>query len=425
MRSLLRRWADLQVHTQILAGLVAGVILGLAVGERAVLIKPVGTLFLRLISMVIIPLVFASLILGVASLGDIRKIGRIGSRTIAYYILTTVVAIFLGLSICNLAKPGVGIGDEIKTELMADYQEITEDQIERAREKRPSTVDALLRIVPTNPVASLAQGEMLQVIFFAIFLGIALSRLDDSLSNPMITFFEAINQAMIWAIHVIMMIAPFGVLALIAGIVGSFGLGILLPLMKYFVVVFVGLAIHAFVVYPTILKLTVRGSVVREFFRGIRPAQLLAFSTSSSSATLPVTIDCCTNRLKLPSSIASFVLPLGATVNMDGTALYQGVAAVFIAQVYGLDLTISAQLGILLTATMASIGTAGVPGAGIIMLGLILESAGIPLEGIALILGVDRVLDMMRTTVNVTGDCVATAVVSRLEERREQRSGTP
>jgi Na+/H+-dicarboxylate symporter len=285
--------------------------------------------------------------------------------------------------------------------------------IEIAHEK-PGVIETLIDIVPQNPVEALAGGNMLQIIFFAILLGIAVTLIPREKGRPVIAFLDGISEAMIKIVHIVMKLAPLGVLALIAAVVGQFGASILLSLVTYSLVVVAGLAIHMLAVYPSAVRL-LAGMRPGFFFRGIRDAQLIAFSTSSSSATLPVTMECAEENLGVSEEVSSFVLPLGSTVNMDGTALYQGVAAVFIAQVYGIPLGFTAQLTIVLMATLASIGAAGVPGVGMITLAMVLEQVGVPLEGIALILGVDRVLDMCRTAVNVTGDASAAVIVAATE----------
>jgi len=407
----------LQLHTQILLGLVFGAVAGLAVGPSIGVIKPIGDAFIKLITMIVVPLVFASILVGVASLGDLAKLGRIGAKTVVYYLVTTSIAITLGLTLANLTKPGSRLDPQVKDDLLADFASAAEINIERATEK-PSVIETLLDIIPTNPIGSLAEANMLQVIFFALVFGVALTYLDRQKAEPVIAFMDTVNDAMIQLVHLVMKIAPYGVFALIAAIIGQYGVGILQTLVVYSVVVVVGLAIHGAVVYPTAVRLFA-GMRTVHFFKGIAPAQLLAFSTSSSNATLPVTMECSEENLGVSEEVSAFVLPLGATINMDGTALYQGVATIFIAQVYGLDLSITQQLMVVLTATLASIGAAGVPGVGMITLALVLQTVGVPLEGLALILGVDRILDMCRTAVNVTGDASCAVVVAATEQDLE------
>lgn len=405
------------LHTQILLGLVLGAIAGVLVGPAIGVIKPVGDLFIRLITMIVVPLVFASILVGVASLGDLAKLGRIGVKTIVYYMVTTSIAITIGLTLANLVKPGSRLATDIKDRLLADFAGAAEVSIEQATAK-PSVVETLLDIVPTNPAASMAEANMLQVIFFALVFGIALTYLDREKTDPILRFMDGVNEAMIQLVHLVMKLAPYGVFALIAAIIGQYGLGILQTLLVYSLVVVAGLAIHAGVVYPTAVRL-LAGMSPLHFFRGIAPAQLVAFSTSSSNATLPVTMECAEENLGVSEEVSAFVLPLGATINMDGTALYQGAATIFIGQVYGLELSLTQQLMVVLTATLASVGAAGVPGVGMITLALVLQTVGIPLEGIALILGVDRILDMVRTTVNITGDASCAVVVASTEKELE------
>jgi Na+/H+-dicarboxylate symporter len=403
----------LKLHTQILLGLVLGAVAGVIIGPPIAVIKPIGDAFIKLITMIVVPLVFASILLGVASLGDLAKLGRIGIKTISYYLATTSIAITIGLLLANIVKPGSRLDPTIKDRLLTDFSGAAEVNIERLGDK-PGVIDTLLDIIPTNPVESLAQANMLQVIFFALILGVVLTQLDKEHTTPIVALAEGINEAMIKLVHLVMRIAPYGVFALIAAIVGQYGIGILETLFVYSAVVVVGLIIHAGVVYPTAVRF-LSGMNPVHFFKGIAPAQLVAFSTSSSNVTLPVTMECAEENLGVGDEVSAFVLPLGATINMDGTALYQGAATIFIGQVYGLELSITQQLLVVLTATLASIGAAGVPGVGMITLALVLRTVGIPLEGIALILGVDRILDMCRTAVNVTGDSSCAVIVAASE----------
>ena len=413
MMNPVKAFLKTRLHTKILIGLLAGIPVGLLLGPRAEAIKPVGDLFIRLIRMIVVPLVFSSLFVGTASLGNIRKLGRIGAKTIIYYLCTTAIAISIGLALGNAVRPGAGLDEATKERLLASYQTEATEKIEIAQQK-PSVFETVIHIVPSNPVESLAEANMLQIIFFALLLGIAVTLIPNNKGKIVVDFFDAVSEAMIQMVHIVMKFAPIGVLALIAAVVGMFGAGILLSLLKYSLVVIIGLAVHMLVVYSSAVRVFARIGPL-EFFRGIRQAQLIAFSTSSSNATLPVTIECAEENLGVSEEVSSFVLPLGATINMDGTALYQGVAAIFIAQVYGLSLSFGDQLTIVLMATLASIGAAGVPGIGIITLAMVLETLGLPLEGIALILGVDRLLDMCRTAVNITGDVSAAVVVAATE----------
>lgn len=411
----------LELYTKILIGLILGIIVGIIANKFgiasffSIYIKPFGSAFIRLISMIVVPLVFASLFIGTASLNDIRKLGRIGGKTIAFYLCTTAIAIIIGLAMANVFKPGTGLTKETQEQLLANYADEAASKIDTAL-KKPGIGETLINIIPKNPVEALSGGEMLQIIFFALMLGIAITLIPQGRAKPVIKFFDGINEAMIKMVHIIMEFAPYGVFALIASIIGEFGLGILGPLFKYSIIVIVGLFIHVIITYSAALKLFTKVTI-KKFFRGVRPAQLIAFSSSSSSATLPVTMECVEENIGVSKEISSFVLPLGATINMDGTALYQGVAAVFIAQVFGMDLNMGQQLTIVLMATLASIGAAGVPGIGMITLTMVLKQIGVPLEGIALILGVDRILDMCRTIVNITGDATCATVVGSTERQ--------
>ncbi len=418
----------IELYTKILIGLVLGVIVGIIANKLgfasfiSTYVKPFGTAFIRLISMIVVPLVFASLFVGTASLNDIRKLGRIGGKTIAYYLCTTAIAILIGLVLANIFKPGSGLTKHTQEQLLANYSEEAASKIDTAL-KKPGLAETLIDIIPQNPMEALTGGDMLQIIFFALILGIAITMIPSEKGVSVIKFFDGINDAMIKLVHIIMEFAPYGVFALIAAIIGDFGLDILKPLFKYSIIVIVGLFLHITITYSLALKLLTKASVsLKIFFKGIRPAQLIAFSSSSSSATLPVTMECVEENIGVSKEISSFVLPLGATINMDGTALYQGVASVFIAQVFGMGLTIGQQLTIVLMATLASIGAAGVPGVGMITLTMVLKQIGVPLEGIALILGVDRILDMCRTIVNITGDATCATVVAYSEGQVQETS---
>jgi len=363
--------------------------------------------------MVVVPLVFASLLVGTASLSDIRKLSRIGAKTVVYYLCTTIIAIIIGLFLANTIKPGAGFSEEARKKLIQSGSSEKGAQIETTL-KKPTIRDILLNIIPTNPVKAFVEGDMLQIIFFALMAGICLSLIPSEQNQPVINFFEGVNELIIQMVHLIMKLAPYGVFALISAVVADFGLGILFVLLKYSLVVVVGLILHVTIVYSSAIKILSKQKI-STFFRGIRPAQLIAFSSASSSATLPVTMECTERNLGVPGQIASFALPLGATINMDGTALYQGVSTVFIAQVYGLSLSPAQQLTIILTTVLASIGTAGTPMAGVITLAIVLKSVGVPLEGIGLIMGVERILDMCRTVVNITGDASCAVIVASSE----------
>ncbi len=416
----------MQLYTKISIALVAGAVAGLVANLfeleilRTVLvaIEPIGNAWIRLITMVVVPLVFASLVVGTASLGDISKLGRIGGKTVLYYLSTTAVAVTIGLVLSNLIRPGSRLDPDALEGLRSTYMAEGASRVELARDA-PNLIEILLNMIPRNPIEALASGDMLPIIFFAIFFGAALSALPSERRDHVIGFFDGVNEAAMVMIHWIMRLAPYAVFALIGAVIARFGLGVLQSLLVYSLVVLLGLILHVAFTYTTALRFLARRSP-REFFRQIREAQLIAFSTSSSNATLPVSMEVAEEKLEIEKEVASFVLPLGATINMDGTALYQAVATMFIAQVLVGDISFTAQFGIVLTATLASIGAAGVPSAGIIILVVVLEQAlagtGVdPAAGIALVLGVDRILDMCRTTVNVTGDLTAAAVIERSE----------
>ncbi|CAN5329325.1 dicarboxylate/amino acid:cation symporter [soil metagenome] len=418
----------MQLYTKISIGLVAGAVVGTAVNALGLAATPawsgailpllqfVGNAFIRAITMIVIPLVVASLLVGVASLGDLRKLGRMGGKTLAYYMMTTAIAITIGLTLALLVKPGSRIAPASRDALAQEFSEAATGRLQLAAE-RPSTWDVLLNMIPDNPIAAAAEGNLLPLIIFVILFGAAVTLLLPERRHAIITLFQGINDASMIIIDWIMKLAPYAVFALIAAVISRFGIDVLQSLAIYTLVVIAGLLIHAFGTYGTLVALLARLNPL-EFFRRIREVPLIAFSTSSSNATLPVTMETAEEQLGVSKSVSSFVLPLGATINMDGTALYQGVATVFIAQVYAVQLGLDELLTIVLTATLASIGAAGVPSAGIITLILVLQSVGMAGQaaaGIALILGVDRILDMIRTAVNVTGDLSCSAFVARSE----------
>jgi len=403
------------IPARILAGLLLGAVAGLVYGPEAAVIKPVGTAFIRLIKMVIIPLIFASLLVGVASLGDLKKLGRVGGKTIAFFLVYYVFAVGLGLFLANTLKPGSNMPESVQARLKAEYGEAAGAQAARA-EKQPGLGEVLVNIIPDNPAQAIGRADMLQIIFFAMFMGVVVTLLDRKKMQPVLAFFEAVNDIMIKIVEIVIRLAPYAVFALIASVVGAFGADILMSLLRYCAVTIGGLLVLA-ASYPAAVRLLARYPYFK-FWKGIFPAQLIGFSTSSSSATLPVSMECAEENIGVSREITSFVLPLGATINMNGTALYQGVTAVFIAQVYGIPLGLGAQLTIVLTATLASIGAAGAPAMGVLMLVIVLRQVGIPLEGIALIMGVERILDMFRTSMNITGDIAAAAVVAHSEGER-------
>lgn len=392
-----------QLTTKIFIGLALGIILGIILQPNPDIatkyVKPFGTLFLNLIKLVIVPLVFSSIVVGTCSMDDVRKLGRIGGKTMGYYLLTTAFAVTIGLILANLTNVGGGFSIPVDASVL-----VTE---------APNVIDTLLNIIPSNPLKALVEGNMLQIIAFALIIGAGIIGVGEK-ANNLKSFFDSFAEVMYKIIAVVMEYAPIGVFALITPVVAQNGPAVLLPLLKLIIIVYVGCAIHAVFTYSSTVYLFAKVTPL-QFFKGIAPAMVFAFTTASSSATLPINMKRTEENLGVPKSICSFILPLGATVNMDGTAIYQGICAFFIAQVYGIDLSISAQITIVLTATLASIGTAGVPGAGMIMLGMVLQSVGLPMEGIAIIAGVDRILDMMRTMINITGDSACSVIVAATE----------
>ena len=419
----------MQLHWKIIIGLVLGTIYGIASAINgwsdftSNFISPFGTIFLNLLKLIAVPLVVSSLITGVASLSDTRKLSRIGWKTIALYISTTAVAVSIGVILVNVLEPGAGIPEDFQESLSQEYVDkaASKKDLASSVQNNRGPLQPLVDMVPSNMFSAASNNSnMLQIVFISMIFGIALIGIDRKFSQPVLAFLEGINQMIIKLVEMIMYFAPYGVFALIAktissvsGDVSQIG-SILSALLFYMGVVVSGLFIHMSLTYLTILKMFTNMDL-KHFFKSMAPVQLLAFSTSSSGATLPVTMKRCEKDLGVSEEISSFVLPLGATINMDGTALYQGVAAVFIAQAIGMDLTFADQFTIVATAVLASIGTAAVPGAGIIMLVIILEAINVPSQGIALILGVDRILDMIRTATNVTGDATVACAMDSLE----------
>lgn len=385
----------------ILIGLLFGIIAGMFIPETVAIkwIKPFGDLFIRLIKMIIVPLVFSSLVVGASSVGDLKSLGRIGGKTVSFYLVTTAIAVTIALVLATFVQPGLGI------KLLSD--------VEYKGADIPAISETLLNIIPDNPQLSLVEGNMLQIIVFALFFGIGITLVGEK-AAPVRSLCEGIAEIMYKLTGIIMLYAPFGVFALIVPVVASQGLDVILPLIKIIIVVYLACIIHMLVVYSSAVSILGKTSPIH-FFKSIYPAQLIAFSTCSSAATLPVNIDCCENKLGISNKVASFVLTLGSTINMDGSAIYQGAAAVFIAQAYGLNLSMSQLIMIVIVATLSSIGAAGVPGAGLIMLTMVLTSVGLPLEGVALVAGIDRILDMARTPLNITGDATAAVVIARSE----------
>ncbi|WP_195258909.1 dicarboxylate/amino acid:cation symporter [Bacillus paralicheniformis] len=391
----------------LLLGAAVGIILNVTSPDlfsklNTFLFGPLGTIFLNLIKMLVVPIVFFSLTLGVAGLGDPKKLGRIGAKTISFFLVTTAIAIIIGLVLALVIKPGtIGTYDTSAAEYSA--------------QKAPSIADTLLNIIPTNPVQAMAEGNMLQIIAFSILVGLGITMLGKK-ADALLKVVEQGNDLMMYLVNLVMKFAPYGTFGLIAGAIGSQGWDAIKAMGLYMIVVILALFIHTIVTYGSAIALLAKRNPLT-FFKDFSEVMLVAFSTSSSNATLPVSMDVAQRKLKVPEPISSFVQPLGATINMDGTAIMQGVATVFIAQVYGNDLSLTQLLMVVLTAVLASIGTAGVPGVGLIMLAMVLQTVGLPVEGIALILGIDRLLDMIRTAVNTTGDAACAVIVTETEKK--------
>tara|TARA_Y100001958_G_C21221311_1_gene546668 strand:+ start:332 stop:1552 length:1221 start_codon:yes stop_codon:yes gene_type:complete len=405
-----------------LIGVLFGLIMSqMSFGKSLIVnyVKPFGTIFINSLKLIAIPLILASLIKGISDLKDISKLSMLGSRTIALYLMTTVIAVSIGLTVVNIVKPGKSINNETRIDLLKAYGDDIESKRELAdNQKETEPLKPLIDLVPDNIFLSLTENKnMLQVIFFSIFFGIGLILLPKKKSKSVKKFIDSLNHVILKLIDIIMNLAPYGVFSLLASlVVEAPSLSLFKALGMYSITLLLGLVIMI-LFYSLIIKLYANQNL-KSFFKGISPAQLLAFSTSSSAATLPVTLECVNKKLKVDKEISSFVLPIGATVNMDGTSIYQAVAAVFIAQAFGIDLSLTSQLGIILTATLASIGTAAVPSAGIVMLVIVLSQAGIPEAGLALVFAIDRPLDMCRTVVNVTGDASISLIISKSIKRK-------
>ncbi|MEI8603304.1 dicarboxylate/amino acid:cation symporter [Shewanella sp. PP-Sp27a-2] len=401
----------LGLTSKILIGMGTGIALGLllrnAFPESDIVkdyitegfLHVIGTIFISSLKMLVVPLVFISLVCGTCSLSEPSKLGRLGGKTLAFYLFTTAIALVVAIVSAVLIHP---VNASLATEKM-----------EYIAKEAPSLSSVIINIVPTNPMQALSEGNMLQIIIFAVIFGFAIAHIGER-GKRVAALFEDLNEVIMRVVTLIMQLAPYGVFALMAKLALTLGLETFGSVVKYFFVVLGVLLVHAFIVYPTLLKLF-SGLNPFIFIRKMRDVQLFAFSTASSNATLPITIEASEHRLGVDNKIAAFTLPLGATINMDGTAIMQGVATVFIAQVFGIELSLTDYAAVVVTATLASIGTAGVPGVGLIMLAMVLNQVGLPVEGIALIIGVDRLLDMVRTAVNVTGDCVATVVIAKSE----------
>ncbi|GAE35974.1 dicarboxylate/amino acid:cation symporter [Halalkalibacter akibai] len=399
---------------KIVIALILGVVVGLGFNLFAseafapidtYVLTPIGQIFLKLITMLVVPLVFFSIVLGTAGMGDTKKLGRIGTKTVGFYLLSTVIALCIAFAVALVIQPG-------QEGLMG-----TENADFEAAEA-PPVMETLLNIIPTNPVDAFANGKMLQIIFFAIFIGFALAYLGKKTSG-VLRLMEQGNEIMMFLVTVVMKLAPYGAFGLIASAIGKLGLDALSSMAMYMICVILALLLHVGIVYSSAVYFLGKMKPLH-FFKNFAPAMTVAFSTSSSNATLPLSMKTAQDRLGVSRPISGFVQPLGATINMDGTAIMQAVATVFIAQVFAEPLSIAALLTVVLTATLASIGTAGVPGVGMIMLAMVLQSVGLPVEGIALVLAVDRILDMLRTSVNITGDAACAVFVEQSEGGKEK-----
>ena len=405
----------MRLATKIIIGLIVGAVVGLVLNIVSpdvfkvldtYLFTPLGQIFLNLINMLVVPIVFFSITLGVAGLGDPKKLGRIGFKTISFFLVTTAIAIIIGLFLAMIIQPG-HVGN------------FNTEGVSFEAEKAPSTGETLLNIIPSNPIQAFAEGNMLQIIAFSIFVGFSIAMLGKK-AEALLTVVEQGNNLMMYLVNIVMKFAPYGTFGLIATAVGSQGLSAIKAMGLYMIVVVLALLIHSIVTYGSAVFFLAKYNPFT-FFKKFSSAMSVAFSTSSSNATLPVSMDIAQKELNIPKSISSFVQPLGATINMDGTAIMQGVATIFIAQVYGVNLTMIELVTVVLTAVLASIGTAGVPGVGLILLAMVFSSVGLPVAGIGLILGIDRLLDMARTAVNITGDAACALVVSETEKKHMGR----
>ena len=415
----------MKLHTKILLGLLVGIVLGVAVnltvgpdnptvdGINTYVAEPVGQVFLRMLFMVVVPLVFASVALGVAGVGDIRKAGRLGAKTLAYFFVTTAMAATLGLLIVNVAQPWERIAPETRAELMERFSGDAASRVETSQQQRFG-VETFVNMVPRNPIDAGARADLLGVIFFSLMFGAALTLIPAATAKPMIDFLEALNAVVTAIIHFAMLLAPYGVAALIFTVTSQFGFDLLIAVAAFVVTVLVALLAHVLITLTSIVKFLVRMSPLM-FFSRVRAALITAFSTSSSAATLPTNLDVAQEQLGIPQRIAGFVLPLGSTMCMNGTAIFEGITVIFVAEMFGIDLSLGQMMIVMFMSVITAIGAAGVPGGSIPLLVGILTMFGVPGEGIAIVLGVDRILDMSRTTVNVCGDLTAAAWVAKSE----------
>jgi dicarboxylate/amino acid:cation (Na+ or H+) symporter, DAACS family len=412
------------LHTKILLGLVLGAALGIAAnalwsGAETLewivtnVAEPIGQVFLRMLFMIVVPLVFTSLALGVAQLGDLSRVGRVGGKTIAFFLVTTAFAVLIGLTLVNLVRPGDALDPAIQAQLMEQFAGQASERAEQAA-NNGFGVQTFVNIIPRNPIAAMANGDMLALIFFTLVFGVALTRIPEAAARPVLRVLEGISYAVTVIIGFAMKLAPYGVTALVFAVTARFGFSILGSLGLYVIVVLVGLALHLFGVIP-LLANTLAKVRPLVFLRRARALMVTAFSTSSSNATLPTTIRTAEQEFGVPKEIAGFVLPLGATMNMNGTALFEGITVLFLAQVFGVEMGLGTQLIVVVMSVVTAVGVAGVPGGSIPLLVLVLEMVGVPGAGIALILGVDRLLDMARTVPNVCGDLLTSLVIARSE----------
>ncbi|MBD3289022.1 cation:dicarboxylase symporter family transporter [candidate division KSB1 bacterium] len=422
IRSFFKRLISLKLHWQIFIALALGVIAGVLTGEEKTFFNIVtfysvfdflGALFLRALKMIIVPLITSSIITGVSGVGSSGSLGKIGGKTFLYYVTTSMLAILVGLMLVNIITPGIEDGSPVRDKLglTADTGDFKEEVTEEGAD---ALVNIFLRMIPTNPISSAVEGDILPIIFFCLLFGYFITKLPEKYNQTLNDFWQAVFEVMMQMTGFVMKFAPIGVFGLIARIVASTGFEVFGPLALYFTTVLSALAIHFLVTLPLLLMIVAKVNPIRHY-NAMAPALLTAFSTSSSSATLPLTMECVEKRAGVSNRVTSFVLPLGATVNMDGTALYECVAAMFIAQAYGIGLTVGQQFIVVITALLASIGAAGIPSAGLVMITIILKAIGLPLEGVGLILAVDRILDMCRTTVNVFSDSCGTVIIAKTE----------
>lgn len=395
----------MKLWVKIFIGLILGAITGIIIGPNAIYLKPLGTIFLNLITMIIVPLILSSMAVGVTSIHDPSKLGRVGGKTVAVYFAATLIAITIGILIANFFQVGEGLN--LQSETLAEA-------------KPPSIQDILVSIIPTNPFAAMVSGNILQVIVFAIFMGIAINFSGEK-GKPLLRMLESLSDVMYRLTSIIMEFSPIGVFGIMAWVTGTFGIGLLVPLFKFLGAYYIACAIHVFFVFCGILRVMAKLKI-GPFFKGMRDAMMTAFSTCSSAASLPVAMHCVQENLGVSKNISSFVLPLGITMNMNGSAIFQAMSAIFIAKAYNVPFDFGTYLTLVLTTTMAAIGTAGVPGGGFIMLSAVFTSVGVPLEGLALLAGIDRLREMVSTTLNITGDAVVAVYIAKAEgEFNEQQ----